>query len=81
MNNEELQKLIETGHEIEFTYNNKKYSVTQDKINGKHVLSFCEFYKETTEVSTFEELCEVQRENVKVIDMISSITMDDIWVY
>lgn len=81
MNKEELKELIETGHEIEFTYNDKKYSITQSKINGKHVLFFCEFYKETTEVSTFEELCEVKRENVKVIDMVTSITMDDIWVY
>ena len=60
MNKYESNDLVETGHEIGFTYKNKKYSITQDKINGKPILSFCEFYKETTEVSTFEELCEVK---------------------
>ncbi len=81
MTREELKKIIEEGHEIEFEYNEKKYSITYGEIKGKEVISFCEFYKETTEVSTFEELCEVQRDGVRVIDMITSITMDDIWVY
>ena len=81
MNRDELKELIETGHELEFTYNKKKYSITQGKIKGKHMISFCEFYKKTTEFNTFNELCEVTREGITVLDMLNSITMDDIWVY
>ncbi|MBR1454846.1 MAG: hypothetical protein IJ593_09445 [Lachnospiraceae bacterium] len=81
MSKEELKELINTGHEIEFTYNGKKYSITQGKINGKHVISFCEFYKETTEVDSFSELCDVTRDGITVLTMIMSITMDNIWVY
>lgn len=81
MSKEELKDLIEHGHELEFNYNKKQYSICQGELNGKEVISFCEFDKETTEVDTFDELCEVQRDGVKVIDMITSITMDDIWIY
>lgn len=81
MSNEELKDLIEHGHEIEFNYNKKRYSITQGILNGKDVISFCEFDKETTEVDTYGQLCEVQRDGVKVIDMITSITMDGIWIY
>lgn len=81
MNKDELKELIDLGHELEFNYNKKRYSICQGKLNGKHVISFCEYDKETTEVDTFDELCEVQRDGVKVIDMIISITMEDIWIY
>lgn len=81
MNKEELKELVESGHEIEFLFNSKKYSITYGLLKGKHIISFCEFYKETTEVETFDELCDVEREGVKVIDMITSITMNEIWIY
>ena len=80
MSREELKEWIENGHEIEFDYNNKKYSISQGKLNGKHVISFCEFYKETTEVETFDELCKVERDGKTVIEMITSITENDLWI-
>lgn len=50
-------------------------------LDGKHVISFCEFYKDTTEVEIPEDILTVDRNGVTVIQMLESITEDDIWVY
>ena len=81
MTKQELFNYIEQGREIEFVYQNKKYSITYGVINGKEVISFCEFYQETTEVETAEELINVTRDSVSVLQMIESITEEDIWIY
>lgn len=47
----------------------------------KNCISFCEFYKETIEVSSVEELCNIQRYGKKVIDMFTSITNKDVSIY
>lgn len=81
MTKQELFNYIEQGREIEFVYQNKKYSITYGVINGKEVISFCEFYQETTEVETAEELINVTRDSVSVLQMLESITEEDIWIY
>lgn len=81
MTKEELKELIETGCEIEFTYNKKRYSITYSNENVKDYISFCEFYKETTDVSSVDELCNVKRDDVTVLEMLESITDKDISVY
>lgn len=81
MTREELKDLIECGDEIEFSYSGRRFSITYYEANGHRVISFCEFYKETTDVDTFEELCDVRRYGVKVINMLESISDDDIDVY
>ena len=81
MTKEELKELIETGREIEFTYNKKRYSITYSNENVKDYISFCEFYKETTDVSSVDELCNVKRDDVTVLEMLESITDKDISVY
>ena len=81
MTKELLAEYIEHGREIEFQYNGKMYSITYGIINGKEVTSFCEFYKETTEVETFDQLLEVSRDGVTVLKMWESLTGDDIWIY
>ena len=78
---EELKQLVETGREIEFTYKNKKYSITYGFIENEYVISFCEFYKETTEVSSFDNLLNVSREGVTVKEMIESIGDKDIDIF
>jgi hypothetical protein len=45
------------------------------------LISFCEFYKEVTDVETVDELCEIKRNGVRVIDMLSSVSDDDIEIY
>lgn len=81
MTKQELFNYIEQGREIEFVYQNKKYSITYGVINGKEVISFCEFYQETNEVETAEELINVTRDSVSVLQMLESITEEDIWIY
>ena len=80
MTKEELKELIETGREIEFTYNKKRQSITYSNENVKDI-SFCEFYKETTDVSSVDELCNVKRDDKTVLEMLESITDKDISVY
>ena len=41
MNISEFITLVDEGHEIEFVYEGKKYSVTYGKINRKEIISFC----------------------------------------
>lgn len=48
MTRDQLLDLIKHGREIEFKYNNKMYSITYGRTNGEYVISFCEFYKEST---------------------------------
>ena len=81
MTKEELIELIETGREIEFTYNKKRYSVTYRNEDVKDYISFCEFYKEPTDVSSVDELCNVVRDGVTVLEMLESITEKDVTIY
>lgn len=57
------------------------YSITYGKIDGRGVISFCEFYKGSTEVETPAELLRIERDNITVLDMLQSIIEDDIWIY
>lgn len=81
MTREVLKDLIECGDEIEFNYSGKRFSITYYESEGNRLISFCEFYKEITDVDSFEKLCDVKRYGVKVIDMLESISDDDIDVY
>jgi len=85
MNFEQLKECIQIGNEIEFTYNDKQYSITYwypDDNEDNALISFCEFYKETTEVKTASELWNnVCRDGVSVGDMLSSIKQEDIYIF
>ena len=76
-----LKEYVDCGREIEFKYNDKMYSITYGIIDDEEVISFCEFYKETTEVKTFEELIEASRDGVTVLQMWESLTEEDVWIY
>lgn len=81
MNLDQLREYVSEGREIEFKFNGKNYSITYGVIDGKNVISFCEFYQETTEVETVDELIKVERDGVTVLHMLESITEEDIWIY
>ena len=81
MNLDQLREYVSEGREIEFKFNGKMYSITYGVIDGKDVISFCEFYQETTEVETVDELIKVERDGVTVLHMLESITEEDIWIY
>ena len=78
---DKLRDYIECGNEIEFKFNGKDYSITYGTFDGKEKISFCEFYQETTEVDTFEDLLEVSRDGVSVLQMWESLSEDDVWIY
>lgn len=77
----EFITLVDEGHEIEFVCEGRKYSVTYGEINGKEVISFCEFYKDSVEVETVDELLDIVYDNKKVSDMIEMLTENDVWVF
>ncbi len=81
MNREELELLVSRGHEIEFVYNKKRFSITYGEFDGVDMISFCEFYKETTEVKTVEELLKVERYGVTVEEMLASCKEEDLWIF
>ncbi len=81
MNTQELSEYVSQGREIEFEYKGKKYSITYGVLDGKEVISFCQFYQETTEVTSVDELIKVAREGVTVQEMLESLSEDKIWIY
>ena len=82
---EQLENYISIRHEIEFTYRGKKYSITYsypDDEEDDALISFCEFYKDITEVTTASDLWNnVYRDGVSVGEMLSSIKQDDIYIF
>lgn len=86
MSFEQLKEYISMGNEIEFTYDGKRFSITYyypDADNEDSALiSFCEFYKETTEVSTVDELWNsVCRYGHTVGEMLSSVSDNDVSIF
>ena len=80
MKKEFLIKLIDEGHEIEFEYKGKKYSICYGVIDNEEVISFCEFYKESKEVKTVEELLALNYNDFVLGDILDSIDEDKVWV-
>lgn len=81
MTKEQLIDYVNHGREIEFEYNGKQYSITYGSMDQEFFISFCEFYKETSDVKTVEELLNVKREGVSVLEMIESLTEEDYYLY
>ena len=82
---EQLENYISIRNEIEFTYHGKKYSITYWYPDGDEdnvYISFCEFYKETTEVKTAAELWNnISRDGVTVGEMLSDVQHQDIYIF
>ena len=76
-----LNEYVACGREIEFKYNDKMYSITYSPADQEDFISFCEFYKEATNVKSFEELLEVTREGVSVLQMWETLEENDVWIY
>lgn len=81
MNKKELEEYVASGREIEFKYKGKKYSITYSPEGQEDYISFCEFYKETSDVKTVEDLLKVERDGVTVLQMIESLSEEDVWIY
>ena len=81
MTKEQLLDFINCGREIEFQFNGKRYSITYGLIDNKEVISFCEFYQYTTEVTTCDELLRVSRGGVTVEEMLKNLSEEDVWIF
>lgn len=83
MTKAELKELIDTGREIEFKYQEKDYSITYPS-EGSTIncnISFCEFYKDTFDCDTVDELWNGLYHNMKISDILLSLREEDIWIY
>lgn len=68
----DLKMWLETGNEVEFSYNSKEYSITygNDASMGEYI-SLCEFYKDETKYNTVSDFLD----NAKI----GEILLRDIW--
>lgn len=81
MTKEKLIEYINTGREIEFTFNGKRYSITYGYIDNIEVISFCEFNKKTTEVVSIEKLLQITRNGYTVREMWNSLDDSQISIF
>jgi hypothetical protein len=81
MNKEELTEYIATGREIEFVYRKKKYSITYYNDKREDYISFCEFYKDTLDVASADELWDAEYHGFRISEALSSLKEDDIDIY
>lgn len=81
MKKELLVDYIECGREIEFKYKGKMYSITYSPADMDDFISFCEFYKEPTNVTTIDDLLKVSRNGINILEMWESLSEEDVWVY
>jgi hypothetical protein len=76
----ELISYIKIGHDIEFSYNDLKYSITSPAKDGVRFISFCEFYKEPADYNTIDEfLSSAKIEDELLVDILDLITDIDIY--
>lgn len=81
MTKEILNELISTGREIEFDYKGKKYSIIYFKENNEKIISFCEYYKDTLDVRSADELWNSTYNNISIKEMLSSLSEDEYSVF
>ena len=73
MTKQELWEYTEEGHEIEWKYQDKWYSIVYGEDENKQIyFSVCEFYQEPVEVYTFDEMINIQFNGVTVMEMLET---------
>ena len=80
MTKKQLFEYIAEGREIDFEYKGKKYSITYSPSWDDDYISFCEYYQYTSDVKTPEELINVERDGVTVLQMLELLPDDKIHV-
>ena len=77
-----LKKLLDCGHEIEFDYKGKRYSLTWSDVDGEEgVLAFCEFNKEDIESRDIDEILSAEYNGYKVSDIIEELNEEEIDIF
>jgi hypothetical protein len=82
MTKEQLIKWIDTGRELEFSYNGKNYSITYYGDGRKDYISFCEFDDALTlDVDSADALWDSSYKGMKLSDTLPKVKCEDISVF
>lgn len=81
MKRKKIEELINTGREIEFLYNNKKYSITYYGDNRSNYISFCEFNKEPIDVSSIDKLLDLTLDGSRLEEIFSNLPNESVEIY
>ena len=81
MTDKQLSNYVETENESEFTYNDKRYSITYYS-DDKHekIISFCEFYQEPSDYFCYEDFKNnAQIDGKFIVEILESIDDADVF--
>lgn len=81
MNLKELTEYIKIGNEIEIEKDGKKYSITYYSDDRKDYISFCEFYQDTLDVASAQQLWESTYHGFKIADFLSGLKPENIYIF
>lgn len=81
MTKKQLEYYVDNYFDIEFDYKGKRYSITYYEDDREDYISFCEFYKEPTDVKNFDELCNIKVKGISILDIIESLPDSSITIY
>ena len=81
MKRKEIEELIQTGREIEFSYKNKRYSITYCCDKRSNYISYWEINTEPKDVSSVEELLALTIDGLTLEQVLNNIPNDDIDIF
>lgn len=81
MTEKQLSNYVATGNEIEFTYKDKRYSITYYSADThEKIISFCEFYQEPSDYFTYEDFKNnAQIDGITVVKILEDIDDADVF--
>ena len=81
MKRECIELLIENNREIEFTYIDKRYSITYYDDKRKKYISFAEFYKTPIDVSSVNELLKIKLDKKTLEEVFAKLPDENIDIF
>ncbi len=75
-----LKELLEHGHEFEFDYKGKRYSLTWSDVKDG-VIAFCEFHKDDIESEDIDEILNSTYNGMKVADIIEELDEKEVDIF
>ena len=72
-----LKELLDEGHEFEFDYKGKRYSLTWSDVEDDMIV-FCEFYKDDIASKNIDEILNATYNGMKVSDIIEDLDEEEI---
>lgn len=76
-----LEEYIETGRELEFNFNGKKYSLTYGHVDSEEIISFCEFDKPSVEVRNIDQLLGINYNGQPFCEIWENLREEDLWIF